>query len=375
MTEGLDHGLPPHDHGARRERLRDSLAGRWLLVSHPVNVRYLTGFTGTAGSVLVGPSAEHDRLLTDSRYTERAAREAGDLPLELTRTPQEVATELVREVGDDGAETPVLGIEADHVTWVQAREAQRLTEAAGVRLLGVTGAVSQLRTVKDDAELARLQRANDITASALEWLFTEHVRPGVSERELAITLERRFIDLGADGVAFSSIVASGHNTVSPHHDPGGRQLRPGDLLTIDAGARVDGYHADHTRTVGIGHLGEQARRIHEVVRVAQQAGREAAVEDALTGDVDAAARGVIEEAGYGRWFVHGTGHGVGLEIHEAPSVAKGGTATLAVGTTLTVEPGVYVPGIGGVRIEDSHVIVPDGPARAFTDASRELVIL
>ncbi len=366
--------LPPHDHAGRRERLRTSLGGRWLLISHPVNVRYLSGFTGSAGACLIGPAAAHDRLLTDARYTERAAREAPDLDLELTRSPQQAAVDLVRGVGTGQAE-PVLGIEADHATWAEARTAQRVAEEAGLRLLGMTNAVAQLRVVKDDAELARLERANELTAMGLDWLFTEQVRPGVSERALAIAVERRFVDLGADGVAFPSIVAGGPNAASPHHTPGERPLKVGDLLTVDAGALVDGYHADHTRTVGMGQLSPQARQIHQVVQRAQQAGRDAAVADAVAGDIDDAARRVIEEAGYGRWFVHGTGHGVGLEIHEAPSVAKGATATLAVGTTLTVEPGVYVPGIGGVRIEDSHVIVPDGPARAFTDASRELVIL
>jgi len=369
--------LPPHDHAARRDRLRATLGGRWLLVGHQINVRYLSGFTGSAGSCLIAPAAEHDRLLTDARYTERAGREAPDLELEVTRTPRTVAVDLIGNVGAVGADddVPVFGIEADHVTWAEAREAQRTAEAAGLRLLGMTSAVAQLRVVKDDAELARLQRANELTAMALDWLLTERVRPGITEKELAITLERRFVDLGADGVAFPSIVASGPNASSPHHMPGTRALKVGDLVTIDAGALIDGYHADHTRTVGIGQVSPQAQQIHEVVQVAQQAGRDAAVADAVAGDVDAAARTVIEEAGYGRWFVHGTGHGVGLAIHEAPSVAKGATATLAVGTTLTVEPGVYVPGLGGVRIEDSHVIVPDGPARAFTDASRELVIL
>jgi Xaa-Pro aminopeptidase len=275
----------------------------------------------------------------------------------------------------DAGEEAELAVEADHLTWAAAREVQRLAEEAGLRLVGMTGLIGRLRSVKDDSEVVRLSHANQVTSSALTWLFEEIVQPGRSERELAIALERRFIDLGADGVAFPSIVASGPNSASPHHAPTDRQLAPGDLLTVDCGAVVDGYHADHTRTVGIGHLDDHRRSLYEVVEAAQAAGRAAAVADVRAAEVDRAARQVIEEAGHGAYFLHGTGHGVGLEIHEPPSVAKDATATLEVGTTLTVEPGVYVPGVGGVRIEDSLVIVTDGPARCLTDAPRELRIL
>ncbi len=388
--------LPPHDHAGRRDRLRGTLDGRWLLVSTPVNVRYLTGFTGSAGHTLVAPDPSMDRLLTDDRYAERVTHDPPDLEVELTRKPVQVAVDLVRgndgggdeaRVGDgttvgagDGStvgagDGPTLCVEADHLTWARAREVQTMAQEAGLRLVGLTGAVAQLRLVKDDAEVARLTRANQLTAAALEWLFEEVVAPGRTERQLAIALERRFIDLGADGIAFPSIVASGYNCASPHHEPTDRELRAGELLTVDCGAQVDGYHADHTRTVGISHLAPEVQDLYDLVKRAQAAGRAAVVAGATTGEVDTAARGVIEEAGFGRYFVHGTGHGVGLEVHEAPSVAKGTTATLVPGMTLTVEPGVYVPGNGGVRIEDSLVVVPDGPAHPLTDAPRELRIL
>ncbi len=363
-------GLPPHDHAARRTRLREGLEGRWLLVSDPVHVRYLSGFTGSAGHLLVGPASVEDRILTDDRYEARVAREAADLTAHLTRSPVEVAVEHVGR-GEVGA----LAVEADHLSWAQAREAQSLAEDVGIRIVGTTGAVARLRQVKDAAEIARLELANRITVDALAWLFEQVVAPGRTERELATTLERRFVDLGADGVAFPSIVASGPNSASPHHGPTDRRLEHGDLLTVDCGAIVDGYHADHTRTVGIGALDEASRDLHRVVLAAQQAGRAAARAGIRAGEVDRATRSVIEEAGLGERFVHGTGHGVGLQIHEAPSVARDAAATLTAGTAFTVEPGVYVPGLGGVRIEDSLVIDTDGVARVLAEAPRELRLL
>ena len=374
--------LPPMDHAARRDRLRGSLDGLWLLVSEPVHVRYLSGFAGSAGHVLVGPSVELDRIITDDRYEQRVAVDTPQLQAEISRDPFGVALAAVAgwsaacggAVGrPDHAER--LGVEADHLTWAAAETLRERARGADVEVVGTTGAVAALRLTKDDAEVARLARACAITTDALAWLFAEVVAPGVSERELATVLERRFVDLGADGVAFPSIVASGPNAAIPHHGPSVRRLEPGDVLTVDCGASVDGYHADCTRTVGIDHLDAALQEVYEVVRAAQAAGGAAAVLGATAGDLDAAARTVIEDAGYGDRFVHGTGHGVGLEIHEAPAVAKGSGATLEIGTTLTVEPGVYLPGLGGVRIEDTLVIGADGLARVLTDAPRELRLL
>ena len=369
FSHGAD-GLPAMDHAARRERLRVSLDGMWLLVSSPVNVRYLSGFAGTAGRVLVGPSVELDRIITDDRYEERVAVDAPDLTAAISRDPVGVALDAV--VAGSGTR---LGVEADHLTWAEAETLRARARDADIEVVGTTGAVAALRLTKDDGEVARLERACAITTDALAWLFTEIVAPGATERELATALERRFVDLGADGVAFPSIVASGPNAATPHHAPSVRRLESGDVLTVDCGASVDGYHADCTRTVGVHHLDEAVQEIYEVVRQAQAAGRAAAVLGATAGDVDAAARGVVEAAGYGHRFVHGTGHGVGLQIHEAPAVAKGSGATLEVGTTLTVEPGVYVPGLGGVRIEDTLVIGADGLACVLTNAPRELRLL
>jgi Xaa-Pro aminopeptidase len=236
--------------------------------------------------------------------------------------------------------------------------------------------VTSLRLVKDDAEVARLEAACAITTRALAGILDELVSPGVTERTVATALERRFVDLGGDGVAFPSIVASGPNGAVPHHEPSDRPLERGELVTIDCGAQVDGYHADCTRTVAIGRPRDtELVHVHEVVQAAQAAGRDTVRSGALAADVDAAARSVIADAGYGAAFVHGTGHGVGLQIHEAPAVAQGSAATLRPGIVLTVEPGIYLPGRGGVRIEDTVVVTAEPPARVLTDTPRELRIL
>ncbi|MEX0834520.1 MAG: M24 family metallopeptidase, partial [Nitriliruptor sp.] len=275
--------------------------------------------------------------------------------------------------GDRGP-TPVaaLAVEADHLTWDAAERLRILAAEHDTEVVATTGLVAALRAVKDDHEVDLLARACAITTSALEELCAVRVTAGATERELAVWLERRFLDLGADGVAFPSIVAGGPNGAVPHHAPTDRPLVPGDLLTVDCGALVGGYHADCTRTVAVGVPRGELVEVHAVVARAQEAGRAAAVAGATSGDVDLAARTVIEDAGYGAAFVHGTGHGVGLEVHEAPAVARGATATLSPGTALTVEPGVYLPGTGGVRIEDTIVVTADGAPRVLTDTSRSL---
>ena len=369
--------LPPHDHAVRRDRLRGELADHGialLLVTDPVNVRYLTGFTGTYGRLLLAGDAGDDRLITDGRYTRRAAEQAPDLPAVLARDPVPTVIDAL-----DGA-TPAadgggLGVEADHLTWAQAYGLEERIHPAGHHLVATEHLIGAQREVKDPAEIARLTRACAITQEALAWLVAEVVAPGRTERELATALERRFVDTGADGVAFPSIVAGGPNGATPHHEPGERPLARGELLTVDCGALVDGYHADHTRTVGLGRVGDHLVSVHALVERAQAAGRAAVVAGATTGQVDAAARDVIDAAGYRESFVHGTGHGVGLEIHEAPGVAEGSADTLRAGTALTVEPGIYLPGTGGVRIEDTLVVTADGPARPLTDTPRELLVV
>jgi Xaa-Pro aminopeptidase len=367
--------LGPHDHAGRRDRARDAVAGRGaahLLVTDPRNVRYLTGFTGSNGQVLLGPGPGDDLLITDARYDQRAEVETPDLPRTLHRDPFGVALPMVMDGAGPGGQ---LLVEDHHLSWAAANAATDRASAHGLEVVGAGRLVEALRLVKDASEVDRIALACDITQRCLAWLFDEVVATGRTERELARVLERRFVDAGADGVAFPSIVASGPNSAIPHHEPTDRQLQAGDLLTIDCGALVDGYHADHTRTVAIGHLDERLAEIHRIVQDAQAAGRAAVTAGTDTGAVDGAARSVIEDAGYGEAFVHGTGHGVGLAVHEDPTVGRGATATLQAGIVRTVEPGLYLPGLGGVRIEDTLVVTADGPARALTDTPRELRVL
>jgi Xaa-Pro aminopeptidase len=358
--------LPGIDHPGRRDRLRTLLADAGcdaLLVTAAVDVCYLTGFTGSNGAVIVGHDAADDVLVTDARYRERVA-EVEIAQVELSRRIEAVVADLSRLR---------LGVDADHVTLAMAARLETARE--GRPVVSTSGLVAGLRAIKDPAEIARLRLACLITADVLSAFADVGIGPGTTELALARHIEAAMRDRGADGIAFSTIVAAGINGASPHHAPTARPVELGELVTIDCGAEVDGYHADMTRTLPVGSgatvTGELAE-VHAIVEVANAAGRGAAAAGVLVADVDRAARAVISGAGYGDAFVHPTGHGIGLEIHEAPLVTERSAASLSVGTAFTVEPGIYLPGIGGVRIEDSLVILPDG-ADVMTVMERRLV--
>jgi Xaa-Pro aminopeptidase len=262
-------------------------------------------------------------------------------------------------------------IDENHVTVAAART---MSEAhSSVTVVPRALPLAELRMVKDSQEIEHLRRACQISDAALADLVNIPVI-GWSEQQLATWLERRMIDLGAEAVAFDTIVASGPNSAVPHHHPGERVLTRGDLLKIDFGARVGGYHADETRTFILGEPQQWQQEIHAVVQRAQAAGVNALKAGVRLQDVDAAARSVIADAGYAEAFTHGLGHGVGLVIHEEPFFSTTGTAILTAGTAVTVEPGIYLPGRGGVRIEDTLVVGPDG-AESLTTTPRELLAL
>ena len=362
MTTG-GSALPAMDHAGRRDRLRALLVEAGcdhLLVTRPVDVRYLTGFTGSNGSLLVGREAGEDVLVTDARYRERLAG------LDVART--EVARPVAAVVADLG--TAAVGVDADHVTLAQA---ERLERARGdVPLLRTVGLVALLRTTKDAGEVARLRRACKITTDVLRDLAEDGLMPGTSEQGLARAIERAFVDRGADGVAFPTIVAAGTNGASPHHEPASHRLAVGELVTIDCGAEVDGYRADMTRTLAVGGwdaVPPRLREVHGVVVAANAAGRAAARVDGPVAEVDRAARRTVADAGYADAFVHPTGHGIGLDVHESPLVTDPSAGSLPPGTTFTVEPGIYLPGVGGVRIEDSLVVLED-TVDVMTDLER-----
>lgn len=338
-----------------------------LLVTHLTNIRYLTGFTGSAALLVL--DAAGALLVTDGRYEEQAADEmaAAGVAAELVIGRSTEAQRQAVQARLESVER--IGLEADHVTWAdQRRYEDWFTGAAPV---ATTSLVEDARAVKDPGEVARIEAASTIADAALA-----AVRPLLDERPteaaFALALDTEMRRGGADDVSFETIVASGPNGSRPHHRPSGRIIERGDLVVIDFGALVDGYHSDMTRTVAVGGLGAlddtQARMV-EVVTAAQAAGVAAVAPGVAAATVDAACRAVIADAGWDDAFVHGTGHGVGLDIHEAPGVWASSDATLAAGHVVTVEPGVYLPAQGGVRVEDTVVVTPSG-CRPLTGAPK-----
>jgi Xaa-Pro aminopeptidase len=336
-------------HG-RGDRLEALLAERELdrmLVTDLTNVRYLTGFTGSNGACVCGPGIR--LFFTDFRYTERAATEVEDW---------EAIT-----VGADwlGAIAEKLegkvGFEDDQMA-VRTLEKLKGKLADGVELVAAGGSVEELRRVKDAKELATIAAASELADEVWRW-SVERGLAGRSERAVARAAEARIRELGADP-SFPAIVAAGPNGALPHAEPGEREIGRGELVVFDMGAKLDGYCSDGTRTYATGDPGEEARAVYEVVREAQQAALEA-IEAGVDGEaIDAIARKVIEAAGHGDRFGHGLGHGVGLEVHEGPRLSLRSDDVLAPNEVVTIEPGIYLPGKLGVRIEDLVVVTEDG---------------
>ena len=353
----------------RRERLRAVVRAAGLeavLVTRLLNVRYLTGFTGSNGALLV-PADGPDVLCTDGRYTVQAGAQAPDLELLIERAS---ATALAGRAAAAGYRR--LGFESHDVT-VDLHQA--LAERAGGELVSIRRAVEDLRAIKDDGEIALLREACAIADRALADLVTEGgLRPGRTEREVGRDLDARMLGHGADAPSFETIVATGPNSAIPHHRPDDRRLERGDLVKLDFGAEYGGYHSDMTRTLVLGPPADWQREIYELVHTAQAAGRDALRIGADVKAIDAAARDVIAAAGRAEEFGHGLGHGVGLEIHEAPALSPLGAGTLADRMAVTVEPGVYLPGRGGVRIEDTLVVREGAEPELLTLTSKDLTV-
>jgi len=366
---------------ARRDRLRGLLRAAELdalLITDLINIRYLTGFTGSNAALLVvtedtqkslDPVGTRTRFCTDGRYTTQSAAEVPDLPRLIGR-PCDRALLALAPGGAVGFEARSVSV-ADHA----ALSAAAADAAAKPQLTATLDLVEQLRAVKDAAEIDALRRACEVADRALaELIESGGIRPGRTEREVGLDLDQRMRVLGASDPSFETIVAAGANSAIPHHRPTGAALAIGDFVKLDFGATVDGYHSDMTRTLVLGPPADWQRDIYRLVHLAQRAGRDAALIGASGVAVDAAARDVIAEAGFGPEFSHGLGHGVGLQVHEAPSLARESPSTMGQDMCVTVEPGVYLPGRGGVRIEDSGVIRPDG-YHVLTLTSRELCVL
>jgi Xaa-Pro aminopeptidase len=355
----------------RRRRLAALLDGLTaahvdgLLVTSLANVRYLTGFSGSSALLLV--SQREALLITDFRYQTQAPEEVGDSARVLIE-PQSLWTGLWQQLGQQPG-VQVLGFESAHLLH---RDFQRLMEAgARWQWRPTLDLVETLRERKDAAEVKLIERAANVATRALERTLAE-VRVGMTELQVAGVLERALRDEGSEGFPFPSIVASGSRSALPHARATSARVREGDLLLLDFGAEVEGYCADITRTVVVGRASDEQREIYDVVRQANEQASHS-IRAGMTGrDADAIARGYIEHRGYGDLFGHGLGHGVGLEVHEAPRLSRTADGALAEGAVVTIEPGVYRPGWGGVRIEDDVVLDAAGP-RILTKFTRELI--
>jgi Xaa-Pro aminopeptidase/Xaa-Pro dipeptidase len=355
------------DHEGRVQKLGKKLESAGvdaLLVTNLTNVQYLTGFTGTNGQVLVTSGGAV--FFSDNRYEARAKTlvKNADIviyPLNLWEVLKDRLTKL-------GVKR--LGVEADEMT-LSTRDSldERL---GGVDLVPTKGLVEDIRRSKEPAELELLERAVRIGDEAFTWVFDRLV-PGVTERQVALDLEIRMRQQGADAVSFEPIVGSGPLSAHIHHTPSDREIEKGDIVLLDFGCKVGGYCSDMTRSVVVGPAGDDQREMYELVLAAQLKGVEASTVGRPCSEVDAAAREVIAAAGRGDEFGHGLGHGVGLDIHEAPRMNRESKDALIEHEVVTIEPGIYVADLGGIRIEDCVVVESAGP-RVLTTAPKDTLI-
>ena len=377
-------GFPGSDSlTARHRAIRNRLAALGLdglVVTNPTNIRYLSNHAGSAGTLVVTHSEVH--LLIDFRYEESVRSvQASDAACPGLRTwpvPASYDEALIDMVS--GLTMPAkLGIEAAHLTVARKEWLERTSTSRGLALTWTSTerVVEQPRLVKDASEIATLRDAAARITGVAESAFRS-IRSGVTEREVAGSIEMAMRAAGYERLAFDTIVASGPNAALPHYRAGTRILKPGDLVVLDFGGVLDGYCSDLTRTVSVGPPTPDALRLHAAVRDAQRAAIEAVKPGVPATSVDRAARGLLESRGLGEAFGHGTGHGLGLDIHEEPRVgpprSHSASVQLEPGMVFTIEPGAYLPGMGGVRIEDDVLVTGDG-CEVLTSVPRELLAL
>jgi Xaa-Pro aminopeptidase len=352
----------------RISRLREFIAqtqGKALLVTHPVNRRYLSGFTGSSGVVLI--TADKAALITDFRYREQAPLQAqGFQIVEHGADVHVTVSELLRQWNVD-----VLLFEERDVTF--AAHTAMTKALTPVQLMPSEGIVEKLRMVKDENELAIMQEAADLADRAFDHILG-FLKPGVTEKSIALELEIFMRSQGAASSSFDTIVASGERSALPHGIASDRIIKRDEFVKLDFGAYYKGYCSDITRTVVVGKPSDKHREIYDIVREAQQYALDHLVPGMTGKEGDALTRDIIARYGYGEYFGHGTGHGLGMEIHEAPRLSLTGDVVLAPGMTVTVEPGIYLPGFGGVRIEDD-VVITDKGIRILTNSPKQLIVL
>ncbi len=348
----------------RRERLREILTREHvdaLLVVAPSNVRYLSGFTGSNGALLI--TNDRELLFTDPRYQTQAPRE--------TECDVKISKKSLAESAIEWAKrlkVNRLAFERNRISYERHQELQKARGTIGLK--GLSGLVEELRMVKSVAERETIRAAVLLNSEALE-LALKQLKPGMTEIDLAAEIEFRMRRLGADGPSFETIVASGDRSALPHAHPTVGEIHPDQLLLIDMGATVAGYASDMTRTLAVGSLDAKSKRIYRAVWESQLAAIDAIKPGVTANAVDQAARRVLRRSGLDKLFIHSTGHGLGLEIHEGPRLGKKVATKLEAGMVITVEPGVYVEGFGGVRIEDTVVVTASGH-EVLTPTSKEL---
>lgn len=362
----MPHVPCPMPYSERLKKVQSALSAERvdsLLVFAAANLRYLTGFTGSNGLLVI-----HERaavFFTDGRYTTQAGQEVTNARVVV---PKKGMLEAALKLAGQGGGR--VGFEASIGYQTFARLAKQL---GARRLRPLSGLVEKLRAVKEDREIAAIRASVDLNSRVFEEILPL-VKEGVAEKDLAAEVEYRMRRNGAEKASFDTIVASGARTALPHAQPTERRLRGNEFVLFDLGAILNGYSSDMTRTVFLGRAGKQARRLYQTVLEAQRQARETLRAGVTGAAVDRAARRHISKQGWGRFFSHSTGHGVGLEIHEMPRLAAGDRSPLPAGAVVTIEPGVYLPGFGGVRIEDM-VVVRDSGAELLTSTPRELLEL
>lgn len=351
----------------RLSRVRPKIAALGLdafLFSDMQNIRYIVGFTGSDGALLVG----HRKtiLLVDGRYTTQAGKEVQGAEVREYREKMEGISATVRD-----NDWKIIGLESAALTleeYLKLRD-----KLADLEMKTPEGAFNQLRIIKDDDETDQIKKAADISSEALR-LTLAGIKPGLAERDVAADMEWHLRRGGADSPSFDIIVASGENAAMPHAKPGSRTLEKGDFIVLDYGAVYRGYRSDETCTVALGQISEKQKKVYGIVKEAHDRAVEAVKAGVACEEVDRVARSVIEEKGLGKFFTHGTGHGVGLCVHEEPRISALSKSVLEAGMVITIEPGVYLPGAWGVRIEDMVLVEQDG-CRVLTTAPKDLIIL
>ena len=370
--------LAPLDVASRLPRLSLSLKANnldALLVTRLANIRYLSGFTGSAAMMLVTATGS-TLFVTDGRYGEQSRdqlAEAGvDAAIAIAMAATAQLDAIAQAIADN--ETTRLGLEGHGITWDQERQfaARFAVAVSNLEIVSAGTLVEDLRRVKDDGEVARIAAACAIADDAFQALLPK-LGTGLTEQQFALQLEFAMRERGASANSFDPIIASGPNGAKPHARPSDRVIERNELVVCDFGCIVDGYCSDMTRTVSVGDPGSDARHLYDVVFEAQAAGRALVKAGAELRSIDGACRSIIDAAGWGELFSHSTGHGVGIEIHEAPRVATTASGSVFVRDVVTVEPGVYLPGVGGVRIEDTLVVGTSG-ADVLTNTPKELIL-